>query len=74
MMTDSSAVKPGPALFLFAGGQRWACHAGDVLGRAGTVAPEFLRPIPVLGFVGRQCFFDLGGPRISWRMMAMAAP
>ncbi len=48
MMTDSSVVKPGPALFLFAGGQRWACHAGDVLGRAGTVAPDFLRPIPVL--------------------------
>lgn len=29
-------------------GQRWPCRAGDVIGRAGTLALEYLRPVPVL--------------------------
>jgi phosphoserine phosphatase RsbU/P len=34
--------------FFFLEGQRWPCAAGAVLGRAGTVAVEALRPVEVL--------------------------
>lgn len=34
--------------FLYLDGQRWPCHDGDVIGRAGTVAREALQPIEVL--------------------------
>ncbi|MFN0128957.1 MAG: SpoIIE family protein phosphatase [Verrucomicrobiales bacterium] len=34
--------------FLYLNGQRLPCHAGDVIGREGTVARDVLRPIDVL--------------------------
>lgn len=46
-MTISPGAVPHE-YYLFVDGQRWPCAPGDVLGRAGTVAVDFLRPVQVL--------------------------
>jgi sigma-B regulation protein RsbU (phosphoserine phosphatase) len=48
MITDAPAVNPPQDFFLHIDGQRWPCRAGDVIGRAGTLALDYLQPVPVL--------------------------
>ncbi len=55
-------------LFLDQGGQRWPCGSGDVIGRAGTVAQDVLRPVEVLS--RRHLQIDKRGA--AWYVTALA--
>ncbi len=48
LISQMSATTTSDECFLFWQGQRWPCRAGDVIGRAGTVARNALRPVEVL--------------------------
>ena len=47
-MNSSGVMSPHDEYYLMVDRQRWACRPGDVIGRAGSIALDCLRPVTVL--------------------------